>query len=285
MRYNRSPVASFALDVEDRQFQQAIAGTDQNKPYSVVKEDRSPLYLTTPLPAQEVPAWVLQFAHDLSTSLSTVILSLDLLQDGLSVSESQEVWHSVSHAIARQQKLLRSLLTIARVEHGSQHLNLEPVEVVQIVRDVASEYRKIASMRHLRLQLTIDDEPHFVAGTEPFIDTVVANLLDNAIKYSPSGGSVACHVKSARHGCLIHVSDTGPGIHEQELDSLFSPFYRSRANADHQSKPGSGIGLFLVDKLVRCMHGTVDVESALDEGTTFSVWLPGWTDDSPQDST
>ena len=106
---------------------------------------------------------------------------------------------------------------------------------------------------------------------------MVANLLSNGIKYTPEGGRVSIEA-SARavdgiDGVLITCSDTGIGVAAGEVDKVFTPFFRSNS-PEARTRPGTGLGLAIMERVVTGHHGTVEVESVLGEGTTFSVWLP-----------
>lgn len=232
--------------------------------------------------AEEVPEWMLQIAHELSTPLSTVLLSLDMLHDGLDSCASEEVWRSVTHVVRRQQSLLRSLLTIARHEQGYLALTPEPVDMAQAAHAVAVEYGGVVATKQLQFTLSVDAELPLVAGNDAFVSAVIANLVDNAVKYTPPGGTIGLRVYGDDHGFFTECKDSGPGIQGHEFESLFSPFYRSGNSGAHQAVPGTGIGLFLVKRLVRCMGGCVDVDSVIGAGTTFTVWLPSWSGSSAE---
>jgi two-component system sensor histidine kinase BaeS len=105
------------------------------------------------------------------------------------------------------------------------------------------------------------------------IKNVLRNLLGNAIKFTPAGGQVACRVQAEDGRLVLSISDTGMGIPAEELPHIFDRFYRGRQVAS-QHIPGTGLGLAIVKQIVEAHAGTVEVESVLGEGTTFTVRLP-----------
>jgi two-component system, OmpR family, phosphate regulon sensor histidine kinase PhoR len=116
-----------------------------------------------------------------------------------------------------------------------------------------------------------------VTGESAGLQRMVSNLLSNGVKYTPEGGRVAMDVSRRTvdgvDGVLITCTDTGIGISTAEVDKVFAPFFRS-SSLEARKRPGTGLGLAIIERVVTGHDGTVEVESVLGEGTTFTVWLP-----------
>lgn len=183
-------------------------------------------------------------AHDLKTPLSRLKNSLELLQaNGATDPASREVL--VEQAIAEADGLLstfNALLRIARIESGERVAAFTEVDLPGLVQDVVEFYAPLAEQRHLHLQLRTNSVAR-VRGDRDLLFQAFANLLDNAIKYTPPKGRIEVIVSEQDGLARITVADSGPGIPEQEHDNVFRRFYRLEQS---RGQPGNGLGLSLV---------------------------------------
>jgi signal transduction histidine kinase len=171
--------------------------------------------------------------------------------------------------VDRLTTLVNELLDLSRIESGAISLQPEPVRLSDLVAEAASPLRARAEP----LGVTIVDEGSdlTVEADRASLLRVVSNLLDNAIKFSPAGGTV--RVAAVDEGALValSVTDDGPGIKEQNLPRVFERFYKGDAS---RAEPGVGLGLAIVKHLVRAHGGTATVASRPGAGATFTVRVP-----------
>jgi signal transduction histidine kinase len=172
----------------------------------------------------------------------------------------------------RLQSLINDLFTLARAEVGQIELAIKPTDVQAVLARSIDIVASLAWERdRVEVLLEPDGEPLLALVDEGRLEQIVQNLLHNAIRHTPPGGIVALSVVAENGGVLLRVRDTGEGIAPDDLPRIWERFFR--ASSTHNSE-GSGIGLALVKELTESMHGTVEVESILGQGSCFSVWLP-----------
>jgi PAS domain S-box-containing protein len=172
-------------------------------------------------------------------------------------------------------KLVNALLDFSRIEAGRMQINKQPTDIGAFTADLASLFRSAIESAGMQLVIDLDDE-----GGRPIVDLdremwekVVMNLLSNAYKFTFAGAITVAMRKTAEGGVEVSVTDTGIGVAEDELPRLFERFHRV-AGAKGRSVEGSGIGLAMVQELVRLHGGTIGVESRPGGGSRFSVTLP-----------
>jgi signal transduction histidine kinase len=181
---------------------------------------------------------------------------------------------SIEKATNRLATITQDLLNVSGWARGDLAMNMERADLGKIVREVAQGYRR-GSSDTPRLVLRTGRRRHMVQVDTSRIEQVCENLLDNAFKYSPSGGEVQVSVTTARGGELLQVRDTGIGLPPNSHELIFEPFGRA-ANAEERSVSGMGLGLYICRRIVDSHGGRIWAESpGEDQGTTISVWLPG----------
>jgi signal transduction histidine kinase len=166
--------------------------------------------------------------------------------------------------------LINTMLDISEAEAGVVKLKPIDFDLAKVVRDVCDLFRPVAEDKEVLIREEAPDGCALRADREK-IQRSLANLLDNAIKYTPAKGSVTVLLRDAGPQFLISVKDTGIGISAQDLPHIFERFFRSEAS---RSQPGNGLGLSLARALVRAHGGEISVESALAQGSTFVLSLP-----------
>ncbi|MFA5787350.1 MAG: ATP-binding protein [Actinomycetota bacterium] len=173
--------------------------------------------------------------------------------------------------VGRLDRLVRDVLNAARIEAGDLHLQTEPFSVLPVVRQVVQQVQAGAADRAFHLP-TKPGLPMALADRDRVVE-VLANLLDNAMKYSPPGQPVALDVRADDKEVILSVRDWGPGLPPDDLQRVFYKFYRAD-NGDAQAAYGYGLGLYVCQRLVAAMGGRVWAENAEDGGAVFSFSLP-----------
>ena len=214
-------------------------------------------------------------SHEFRTPLT---LMLGPIEDALAGSDgplppSQRDTLKVVHRNGlRLQRLVNSLLDFSRIEAGRVGAAYEPTDLAELTADLASNFRSACEKAGLRL--TVDCPPlgEAVFVDRPMWEKIVLNLVSNAFKFTFEG-EIAVSMHRAEHAALLRVRDTGTGIPAEEMPRLFERFHRI-ANARGRTHEGSGIGLALVQELVKLHGGSITAESEAGRGTTFVISIP-----------
>jgi signal transduction histidine kinase len=218
-----------------------------------------------------------RFAADASHELQTPIAAIrGTLEMSVRMQSSADDWRAVAldalDDLDRLSELVRDLRLMALAEAGHLLDEREPVQLAELVQDCSEMAAMIADAQQVRVEAGALDAV-VVSGSSRHLRRVVLNLLQNAIRYSPSGASVSVSVGRDEQMATLVVSDSGCGIAAVDLPHIFEPFYRSDP-ARARDTGGSGLGLAIVDHIVRAHGGHVDVRSVPEHGSTFSVFLP-----------
>ncbi|MGB0721820.1 MAG: sensor histidine kinase [Gammaproteobacteria bacterium] len=209
-------------------------------------------------------------AHDLKTPLTRLRNDLEMLRSGLNGDAAAA--ELAERALAEADHLLTTfsaLLRIARIESGERRSGFGPVDVSALVADVAEFYEPLADAREQRFLCHVDSGLHLV-GDRDLLFQATANLVDNAIKYTPEQGEVMLKAYAEEDAVYVVVSDSGPGIPEDERDKVLRRFYRLEAS---RGAGGNGLGLSLVQAVVTLHGGHLTFQSA-HPGLKAVVQLP-----------
>lgn len=203
-------------------------------------------------------------AHDLRTPLTRLIQRIE----GMSGDEE-----SRQNAIAeaeRIQSMLRMLMDISEAETGVMKLSKRSVNLTEVVEDLAEFYGYLAEEKEITVECQLTESISVEIDVDRFRQ-VITNLLDNAVKYTPAGGSIGVSVYSRDHSAVLEVSDTGIGIHEDDIPHIWDRLFRADKS---RSTPGLGLGLGVVKAIVEAHRGSVTVRSTPESGSVFVVSLP-----------
>ena len=214
-------------------------------------------------------------SHELRTPLAALRTFNQLLMEtaGDDPEARAEFLESSAGQIERLDWLAQNLLELSKLDSGLVLLDLRPDDLRAAVESAAHQHDAAAARRGVRLSVDLPSAPIRIRHDPPRIGQVVANLVGNAVKFTPRGGSVRVAVEATEDGARIDVTDTGVGIDHAELPHIFERFYRgSRANEARGS--GSGLGLAIVRSIVDMHGGAVSVESGPAAGSRFTVHLP-----------
>lgn len=220
--------------------------------------------------------FVSMVAHEIKSPLNSVLMQVKVLLDGLAgdlTDKQREILSRVSDKIQSLTMLSSELLDLAKIESGLINQEKEELDVPEIVKKQVDFYQDKAQAKSIRLSISQTDHPVSVMGNKNNIEEVVSNLITNAIRYTREGGEIRVSAGDEKDYACITVSDTGFGISEEDIDRIFDRFYRVK-NEKTRYINGTGLGLAIVKSIIEAHNGMITVDSKIDEGTTFSVYLP-----------
>ncbi|HST46212.1 ATP-binding protein [Jatrophihabitans sp.] len=216
-------------------------------------------------------------SHELRTPLTSIAGYLEMLQDGDGgqlPDEAAAMLSIIDRNATRLRNLIEDLLTQSRIDAGRLRLELATVQLRSLLHSVLAAMAPLAAASDVKLELSAPDGELNVQADAQQLEQVFTNLISNALKFTPAGGSVNVSLAPAEDGgVVIEVRDTGMGIPPDEYPNLFTRFFRA-SNAAEAALPGTGLGLAIVQEIVHRHGGAVDIDSELGVGTTLTVWLP-----------
>lgn len=217
-------------------------------------------------------------SHELRTPLTSIasftqILSAGLESDG--IAQQREHLSVIERNVDRLQRMVEDLLFLDRVESNTALADLELVELSDVVKMAVASIRPTAGEQGVSVTADVGQGP-LLRGDGQRLGQLVDNLLANAVRFTPPGGSVSVRLNPVPGGWKLEVSDTGIGIPEEEQSRVFERFYRA-SNARRGAAPGSGLGLAIVRRVAESHGGSVDVRSVPGQGSTFTVVICGVT--------
>lgn len=215
-------------------------------------------------------------AHDMRGPLMTFQTGVGLVQHRLATEPAPEV-KDVLERMHRQteamQALVDGLLDVEAIENGSRRLARRPVDLRAVVEQVIERFQESARRKKITLEWAAPVGSHRVEGDLVAIRQVLENIVNNALKYSPLGGRVSLRLVELPDRLQFEVQDSGPGISADEFPQLFGKFSRLSARPT-DGESSHGLGLYIVDQLLKGMKGKVWCESQLGRGSTFYITLP-----------
>jgi heavy metal sensor kinase len=210
-------------------------------------------------------------AHDLRSPVTRI---RGIAETTLMTSEDDPELEAMAGSIIEECDglliMINTILDISEAEAGVTKLNISDVDLSIIINEACELFQPIAEDKGIRIIQEIDALASIQADKEK-IQRLVANLLDNAIKYTPENGTVTLTVKPDENQVTVSIMDTGIGISEEDLPKIFNRFYRCDRS---RSLQGIGLGLSLAKAIVQSHHGTISVSSELEKGSTFTFTLP-----------
>ncbi len=213
-------------------------------------------------------------AHELRNPLAPIRNGLDILRKNPDAEKALDIREMMDRQLVHLVRLIDDLLDVSRVSQGKIELQRDKHRITDMVRLATEANRAAIEASGHSLQIEENDEDMWVEGDQVRLSQVLANLLNNASKYTPSGGQIRISVRNEGSGVSIAISDTGVGIAPEKQANVFQLFAQVDDHRDI-SKGGLGIGLALVKQLVELHGGNVSVSSAgLNQGSVFTVRLP-----------
>lgn len=217
----------------------------------------------------QISALISDISHQTKTPVANLQLYAQLLSEQPLTPQEKDCAAAISAQAEKLQTLIEVLVKTSRLETGILTLHPQPDEIAPMVERAAVQYAPKALEKGIIL--TVQQTEGSAVFDSKWTEEAVCNLLDNAVKYTPAGGVVTVSVRNYEMFSAVCVSDTGPGITEQEQAKIFSRFYRGAGN--YQAE-GVGIGLYLTRQIAEKQGGFVKVESTLGKGSVFSLFLP-----------
>ena len=218
--------------------------------------------------------FIASVSHELRTPITTILSYAGLLADDAALlpDDDGEFVTVIERNARRLVRLVDDLLFLAKLESRNLSLDLDDVDVVAVVEDVASAALPAAEQRGIELAVACEPGPALRADAGR-VEQVLTNLVSNAVKFTPRRGRIDVVARHEGGRWTVAVTDTGIGIPAAERDRLFHRFYRG-TNAVSGAMPGTGLGLAITRAIVELHGGRIDLESAEGVGTTVTVVLP-----------
>jgi signal transduction histidine kinase len=232
---------------------------------------------------QAKEAFVADVAHELRTPLTVIKGTIETLEDGAldDLEGRGPLLSAMQRETERLIRLVNDLLVLTRASSGMLKVELKTLDLGVLAQQRCDHLLPLAAWRGVIFTVTIEGSP-CVLGDQDRLMQVLDNLLENAMRYSPDGGTVRIKLVQRDHECSCSVHDGGPGIPPQHVPYIFERFYRVEASRNRQSG-GAGLGLAIVQALLQAQGGRISVESQPGQGTTFCFYLPSAADCHPVD--
>jgi signal transduction histidine kinase len=210
-------------------------------------------------------------AHDLRTPMTRLRNVVEtILQTEVDSETLREALMDCAEESERVMTMLNTLMDISEAQTGVMRLNIERVDIVSLIDEVIELYQYVAEEKEINFTTAFPKE--LFSFVDPYrIRQVIANLLDNAVKYSIRGGCVAIEAKRQENCVVISIKDSGVGISDIDLPKIFDRLYRGDKS---RSERGLGLGLSLVQAVVKAHNGRIEVDSSPGQGAKFKVFLP-----------
>lgn len=217
----------------------------------------------------QISSLISDISHQTKTPVANLQLYTQLLAEQPLTPQGTECVQAISAQANKLQALMEALVKTSRLENGILELHPEAFEIAPVVEQAVAQYVPKASQKGISLTA---EPPEETAVLDPkWTEKALCNLLDNAVKYTPSGGKITVDVKQYELFSAIRVTDTGPGISETDQAKIFGRFYRGAGN--YQTE-GVGIGLYLTRQIAEQQGGYVKVKSTPGKGSSFALFVP-----------
>lgn len=219
--------------------------------------------------------FVANVSHELKTPLTTIRAAVETLLDGAAADpeHSRSFLSAVQEETIRLQRLVEDLLSLAEVELKQTHPRREPIPIRAFLEEQVERCRAAAQAQEITLRLECGEINRLLQADRRQMVQAVGNLLDNAIQYNRSGGSVTLRAAESENRLTLEVEDTGIGIPAEDLPRIFERFYRVD-KARSRETGGTGLGLSIVRHVAESHGGSVRAESRLGQGSRFLLTLP-----------
>ena len=216
-------------------------------------------------------------SHDLRTPLALVqgyIETLMMKEDSLEPEERRKYLEIVMGSSEKLSRLVAQLFEYSKLEAEQIQPEKEPFLLSELAQDVAVKYQILAQEKNIEVRLDAPPELPLVFADVALVERVLQNLMDNALKFTPPGGSVAIQLRNHSKGVEVRISDTGPGIPEGEQAHIFERYRKS--TAAENKKEGTGLGLAIVKKILEIHNAAIQVQSKPGQGAAFWFLLPAY---------
>lgn len=219
--------------------------------------------------------FIANVSHELRTPISMLQGYSEAIVDGIAGTkeEQQEIAKVIYDESLRMGRLVNELLDLARMEAGHIQLNKDVVEISPYMNRIVRKFQGLVKEKNLTIRTEFSNENDRCEMDPDRIEQVLTNLIDNAIRHSNENGSVSIKVNSHDNGIKVDIKDSGSGIPETDLPFVFERFYKAD-KARTRGKAGTGLGLAIAKNIIEAHEGHISVHSKINEGTTFSFYIP-----------
>lgn len=246
-------------------------------------------------------------SHEFRTPLTTIKTLVSVLQNDRDFPAARrEYLETIALECDHQIDLILNLLDVSRLEEGISDLQKQPTDINHVLKICDRIERPAAEAREQQLIVKLNKKLPLIDSDEKALRRALCSIIENAIKYTPEGGKIEIKSESSRRKSVngisgrflcVLISDNGRGIYKEDLPNVFNKFFRGRRIVPHDKStdgtpddaegraetPGVGLGLYLANRLVEALGGTITVESEVYKGSTFRIYLPIWNENSPSE--
>jgi heavy metal sensor kinase len=223
---------------------------------------------------QRITRFTADASHELRTPLTLMRTTAELaLRGEQPQQEYRESLEQILAELERTSHLVENLLLIARADSGGAQLHLSDMDLTQTLREACLQAAPLFEVKHIQVDSQIPDHPIAVKGDAQGLRRLFLILIDNAVKYTPTGGSVNVSADQTNDTAVVTVTDTGIGIPSDDLPHIFERFYRVN-KARSREQGGAGLGLSIARWIVETHGGKISIESEANRGTMVRVCLP-----------
>jgi two-component system, OmpR family, sensor histidine kinase ResE len=219
--------------------------------------------------------FIANVSHELRTPIAMLQGYSEAIVDDIAQTneEKKEMAKVIYDESLRMGRLVNELLDLARMEAGHILLTTDRVEISQYLQRIIRKFHGLAKDKNIDLSVSMTENNHFFIFDPDRIEQVLTNLIDNAIRHTPDGGTVLVTEMSDERGIVFEVKDSGSGIPEEDLPFVFERFYKAD-KARTRGRSGTGLGLAIAKNIVDAHKGHISVQSMVGQGTTFSFFIP-----------
>lgn len=267
-------IASAAHGISERNLSQRLETPAANDELRQLSETLNEMLARLDAAFARITQFTADASHELRTPVATIRTTAEvILQRHRSVEEYEEMVRQILAESEFTSELIENLLTLARADANPAQLELSPVDIRSVVQEIVVGSQTLAVHHGLELSGSIEPAEILVSAERQSLKRLLLTLVDNAIKYTPRGGSVRLALRSTATQAVFEVIDSGIGINPEDLPHIFERFYRA-SNARYVNSDGSGLGLAIAQWIANAHHGTLEALSVSGEGTTFRLTLP-----------
>lgn len=226
---------------------------------------------------------VANVSHDLRTPLTSLhgYLETLLMKEGTLSSQEQRSYLEIATKHSEQLgTLIAELFELTKLDSLEMEPHLEPFSLSDLVQDVVQQFQLLAQKKVIKLQINVHAQLPFVVADIGLIERVLENLIENALRYTPEGGTITVALIPSENHIAVHVTDTGCGIPAHDLPYIFDRFYQVKKNQQEKSE-GLGLGLAIAKRILELHGGVIEVVSTSNVGTVFAFGLPIYHSTSP----
>lgn len=220
-------------------------------------------------------AFVEQATHELRTPLTNVRLYVEALVDNpeTDVTTRSQHLNVINQEVRRLERIVGDMLSVSEIEAGTLKLALHDVRLPTLFTDLEAEFAAPARAKNIQLKFDLHPKLPTIVGDRDKLVLAITNVIGNAIKYTPEGGTVKVAARSSDSELIVEIADSGIGIRAEDIDRVFERFYRAR-DPRVEKIVGTGLGLALSRDVMRLHGGEISVQSVPDKGSTFVLKLP-----------